>query len=277
MPQAVSHTARRVNGRASGKFQLAVMVSPYLMYLQTEAVVLKKVDFSESSLVLTLFSRNHGKIRALAKGGRRIKGPFESALDLMSHILVTYIPKRGDALDLLTESKLVRRFRPGRDNFGGMYAGFYLIELLNEMTIEQEPMPELFDAAVMALSQLMTEQPVMPTVLRFEWQLLELTGHFPSLDFCVHCDGEIDHTQRRITFGHIDGGVICPNCLPGTQQVSMITPELIKEIKRMAGGERPVAGYQPLAPNPMRALLNPYISHLIGKRPVMFDYFKKMS
>ena len=248
------------------------------MYLQTEAIVLKTVDFSESSLVLTLFSRNQGKIRALAKGGRRIKGPFESALDLMAHILVTYIPKRGDVLDLLTESKLVRRFRPGRDNFGGMYAGFYLIELLNEMTIEQEPMPELFDTVVDALSQLMAKKPVMPIVMRFEWQLLELTGHFPSFDFCVHCDSEIDHTQGRIAFGHLGGGVVCPNCLLGTQQVSVITPELIWEIRQISGEfdeNEPVFALS--QQGAMRALLNQYICHLIGKRPVMFDYFKKMS
>ena len=254
------------------------------MYLQTEAIVLKKVDFSESSLVLTLFSRNQGKIRALAKGGRRIKGPFESALDLMAHILVTYIPKRGDALDLLTESKLVRRFRPTGENFGGMYAGFYLIELLNEMTIEQEPMPELFDRAVMALSQLMTGKSVMPMVMRFEWQLLEQAGHFPSLDFCVHCDGAIDPTQRRIAFGHIDGGVVCPHCLPGTQQVSFITPELVKAIRQISrdvgdriGNDGTKAVFDPSRQGAMRALLNQYLSHLIGKRPVMFDYFKKMN
>ena len=150
------------------------------MFQQTEALVLKKVDFSESSLILTLLTRDYGKIQALAKGGRRIKGPFEFALDLMSHILVTYIPKRGDSLDLLTESKLVRRFRPTQENYGGMYAGYYVIELLNEMTIEQEPVPELFDVAVEALSQLIVGHTVMPVVMRFEWQLLELTGHFPS-------------------------------------------------------------------------------------------------
>ncbi len=249
------------------------------MYLQSEALVLKTVDFSETSLVLTLLSREYGKIRALAKGGRRIKGPFESALDLMSQVLVTYIPKRGDALDLLTESKLVRRFRPTKENYGGMYAGYYLIELLNEMTIEQEPMPELFDLAVGAMSQLIDGAPVMPTVMRFEWQLLEQTGHFPSLDLCVHCDGEIDLTQHRIAFGHIDGGVVCPNCRPGTQQVSMVTPELIRAIRRWHGDHddgKNDAGFDASQQGPMRALLNQYVSHLIGKRPVMFDYLGKM-
>jgi len=248
------------------------------MFLQSQAIVLKTVDFSESSLVVTLFSRNFGKIRALAKGGRRLKGPFETALDLMSHILVTFIPKRSDTLDLLTESKLLRRFRPTQENFGGLYAGYYLIELLHETTIEQEPMPELFDAAVETLSLLMTGQSVMPVVMRFEWQLLELTGHFPSLDDCVVCGNEIDLTQQRIAFGHIDGGVICPNCRPGTQQVSIVTPELIQEIQQLAVGRRQSAVDREKLEHgsSMRVLLNRHISHLIGKRPEMFDYFKTM-
>ena len=243
------------------------------MYLKTEALVLKTVDFSESSLVLTLLTRDYGKIQTLAKGGRRIKGTFESALDLMSYILVTYIPKREDVLDLLTESKLVRRFRPTQENFRGMYAGYYLIELLNEMTIEQEPMPELFDVAVEALSQLSIGQSVMTVIMRFEWQLLELTGHFPSLDFCVHCDSEIDHTARRIAFGHLDGGVVCPNCRSGMEQVSIIKPELITAIKQIRSDQSELE-FDLSRQGPMRALLNQYMSHLIGKRPVMFNYFR---
>ena len=246
------------------------------MYQQTEAIVLKTVDFSETSLVLTLFSRNFGKIRALAKGGRRIKGPFESALDLMSHVLVTYIPKRGDALDLLTESKLIRRFRPTQTNFGGMYAGYYLIELVNEMTIEREPMPELFDVSVETLAQWIAGKPVMPNLMRFEWRLLDLAGHFPSLDFCVQCGREINQTQRRIAFGHLDGGVICPDCLAGMQQVSMISPDLIRAIKQLNAVEYGDAEFEPSQQGAMRALLNRYISHLVGKRPIMFDHLAKM-
>ena len=246
------------------------------MYVQTEALVLKTVDFSETSLVLTLFSRDCGKIRALAKGGRRIKGPFESALDLMSHVLVTYIPKRGDALDLLTESKLVRRFRPTQANFGGMYAGFYLIELLNEMTIEQEPMPELFDVAVDALSQLIDGKAVMPVLMRFEWQLLELAGHFPLLDGCVLCGDEIDLSQSRIAFGHLDGGVVCPRCRVGAKQVSMITPGLVRAIEQLRDSDDAESVFDSTQQGPMRALLNQYISHLIDKRPVMFGYLGKM-
>ncbi|MDR1383632.1 MAG: DNA repair protein RecO [Planctomycetaceae bacterium] len=253
------------------------------MYQKSEAIVLKTIDFSETSSILTLFSRDFGKIRALAKGGRRLKGPFESALDLMSHVLITYIPKRGDVLDLLTESKLIRRFRLNRKNLGGMYAGFYLIELLNEMMVEEESAPELFDSAVETLSQLIDAKPATPTLMRFEWRMLELTGNFPSLDFCVLCGKKVEDSPH-IAFGHLDGGVICPKCRSGVPQISMITPMLRNAVWRLVtpnpsqenGETQEAAAIDNSQIGPMRALLNRHMSHLLGKRPVMFDYFRKM-
>jgi DNA repair protein RecO (recombination protein O) len=78
---------------------------------KTSAIVLRVVDFSESSCVLTLFTEHFGKIGALAKGARRPKGPFDSALDLLAVCRIVFIHKSSDALDLLTEAKLERRFR----------------------------------------------------------------------------------------------------------------------------------------------------------------------
>src|SRR5450759_3820095 len=80
------------------------------------AIVIRTVEFSETSLVVTLFTREFGKIGALAKGARRLKGPFESALDLLALCRIVFLHKSSDALDLLTEAKLLRRFRPAGRN-----------------------------------------------------------------------------------------------------------------------------------------------------------------
>lgn len=87
------------------------------------AIVLRTVDFSESSLVVTLFTREFGKVRGLAKGGRRLKGPFESALDLLARCRIVFLRKSSEALDLVTEAKLVRRFRPAGHHLSSLYAG----------------------------------------------------------------------------------------------------------------------------------------------------------
>src|SRR5262245_4333854 len=83
---------------------------------KSSAIVLRTVEFSETSLVVTLFTRDFGKVTALAKGARRPKGPFESALDLLAVVRIVFLRKSSDVLDLLTEAKLDRRFRAaGRD------------------------------------------------------------------------------------------------------------------------------------------------------------------
>ena len=79
---------------------------------KAEGLILRVTDFSETSRIVVLFTREFGKISALAKGGRRLKGPFESALDLLATCQIVFLRKNTSGLDLLTEAKLVTRFRP---------------------------------------------------------------------------------------------------------------------------------------------------------------------
>src|SRR5690606_10337799 len=132
------------------------------------AIVLKVVDFSETSAVVTLFSREFGKLRGLAKGARRPKGPFESALDLLGVCRIVFLRKSSDALDLLTEAKLERRFRPHAGALANLYAGYYVAELLNELNDDHDPHPLLFDAALDTLSELATSSAVAGALVRFE-------------------------------------------------------------------------------------------------------------
>ncbi len=144
------------------------------------AIVLRVVEFSETSSVVTLFTREFGKVRGLAKGARRPKGPFESALDLLALCRIVFLRKSSDALDLLTEAKLERRFRPPPGNLAALYAGYYVAELLNELTDDYDPHPDLFDAADRTLSALRSDPAVGGLVLRFELSALRVLGHLPS-------------------------------------------------------------------------------------------------
>ena len=133
---------------------------------KASAIVLRVVEFSETSSVVTLFTREFGKVRGLAKGARRPKGPFESALDLLALCRIVFLRKSSDALDLLTEAKLERRFRPLPGKLAALYAGYYVAELLNELTDDYDPHPDLFDAADCTLAALGSDPAVGGLVLR---------------------------------------------------------------------------------------------------------------
>ncbi len=155
---------------------------------KAEALVLRVIEFSETSSVVTLFSREFGKIHGLAKGARRPKGPFESALDLLSRVRLVFLRKSSEALDLLTEAKLERRFRTAGRDLSGLYGAYYVAELLNELTHDGDPHPELFDLAVATLENLSAGSPPAGTsTLRFELAALRILGHLPSLHDCVEC------------------------------------------------------------------------------------------
>jgi DNA repair protein RecO (recombination protein O) len=155
------------------------------------ALVLRVIEFSETSSICTLFTREFGKIQALAKGARRPKGPFESALDLLSLCRVVFLRKTSGALDLLTEAKLERRFRPAGGDLRSLYAAYYVAELLGDMADEYDPHPELFDEAVATLLALRESGAAPRQILRFEMTALRLLGHLPSLTVCAECGEEL--------------------------------------------------------------------------------------
>src|SRR5947208_999084 len=133
---------------------------------KTTAIVLKVVEFSETSSVVTLFTRDFGKVRAMAKGARRPKGPFESALDLLGVCRIVFLRKSSESLDLLTEAKLERRFRPFGGALANLYAGYYVAELLNELTDDYDSHPDLFDLSDETLMALRESSAVAAVLLR---------------------------------------------------------------------------------------------------------------
>ena len=145
------------------------------------AIVLRVVDFSETSLVVTLYTREFGKIGALVKGARRLKGPFESALDLLAVCRIVFLRKSSESLDLVTEAKLHRRFRPSGHDLAGLWGGYYVAELLDSLTQEGAVSAELFDLAEQTLDELAAEGPVGRPIRPASARLVAVAGPLRGL------------------------------------------------------------------------------------------------
>ena len=143
------------------------------------AIVIRHVDFSESSRVVTVFTREFGKFAALAKGAKRLKGPFDAGLDLLSESRVVFIRKSSGNLNLLTESRLIRRLQPqnsrSRNGLSCLYFGYYVAELLNGLTEDFNPEPEVYDLSISTLAALSApDQHPSPIIIHFEISILQL-------------------------------------------------------------------------------------------------------
>ncbi len=115
------------------------------------ALVVRTSDWSESSRIVTLWTRELGKVRALAKGGRRLRSNFEVALDLLSVCSIVLI-RKNSGLELLTEARVEERFPGLRSDLNALNTGYYIAELLGEGTQDNDPHPLLFDKTLRSVA-----------------------------------------------------------------------------------------------------------------------------
>ncbi|MEL6108300.1 MAG: DNA repair protein RecO [Planctomycetota bacterium] len=239
---------------------------------QTPAIVLRTIEFSETSLVVTLLTREFGQVAALAKGARRPKSSFEGSLDLLAVCRVVLIRKSGDSLDLLTEAKLQRRFRGAERSLERLYAGYYIAEMLRLFTDKHDPHPGLYDLSLDALAQIDGSGNVALALLGFDITALRLLGHAPATRSCVGC-GEVVRSAERMFFAPIGGGVVCPRCRSRQEVVTTVRGETIEQLERLLAPHTriPIAIPSGIY-REIRGLVSRYIQAILGSIPRMQSY-----
>ncbi|GAC1463729.1 MAG: hypothetical protein NVSMB9_01520 [Isosphaeraceae bacterium] len=242
--------------------------------VRSSALILRNVEVFETSLVVTLFTRELGKVSGLAKGGRRLKGPFQGGLDLLGVSDIVWLHKASDALDLLTEAAPLERFASLRRDLAALFAGYYVAELLTELTDFHDPHPKLFDAAVVTLRHLGEPSLRDRRVLRFELACLRELGQMPLLDTCAHCGVEVEARGDAFAFGLATGGVLCPGCQPGQPHVATLSGRTLDALRVLSA---PGPAWRALDPRPdtilpARATVGAIMSHLLGRRPRLLPY-----
>lgn len=243
------------------------------------ALVVRGTDWSESSRITTLFTREFGKVRGLAKGGRRLKSNFDVALDLLNVCRVVFLRKAHGGLDLLTEAQIAERFPALRHDLHALYAGYYIAELLAEGTQEYDPHPDLFDAALAALRGLGNVEKergaaaAFTSTVSFELVWLRELGYTPRLDACASCDADvIPPGAVRVFFSPAAGGVLCPNCGPAAADRRMVTVAALRALQQWDEPRQPL---DPAVRRELRGLLGYLVSSILGRRPRMLGYLEE--
>ncbi len=227
---------------------------------KTLALVIRTFPFGETSSVVALFCREFGKLRALAKGAWRPKSSFDGGLDLLSMSQVLVLRKSSGGLDLLTEASLESRFRVGT-SLAAVLGGLHVAELLDVLTADADPQPELFDVAHATLRRLSDwrgdESSLAGILLSTELAILRIVGHAPETSLCVECRGPLP-SSGRTAFGMLEGGTLCPECRRGRRAVASLSAPALAALG--GRGEPP-----PAAATEARAVITSYLAHLLGR------------
>lgn len=239
---------------------------------KARALVLRTTDWSETSRIATLWTREFGKVRVLAKGGRRLKSNFESALDLLNVCSIVFLRKSSDSLDLLTEAQVAQRFPQLRTRLEALYAAYYIAELLADWTEDYDPHPDLFDEALQTLELLgAPDVPTGPRLAQFELVLLKQLGYSPRLETCAVCGQPI--TSRLLAFSPKVGGVVCPDCQPGQRERRPLSQAAWQMLRALSEpGEAWRNDWPAAVRAEVRQLLGQYVTYLMGRRPRLLPY-----
>jgi DNA repair protein RecO (recombination protein O) len=236
---------------------------------KSRAIVLRATPFGDTSSVVTLYCREFGKVRALAKGAWRPKSSFDAALDLLSCCQVLVLRRSAAGLDLLTEASLERRFRVGT-SLAAVHGGLHVAELLDALTADADPQPELFevaDATLRELSDWDGDESALPALLgRAELSMLRILGHAPTLSRCAECHDPLA-TGARTAFGMLDGGVLCSRCRRGRRAVISVSAPAMAALRELADERVPCRAVDlPAAVGgEVRGIMNTLLAHLLGR------------
>lgn len=242
---------------------------------KAEVIVIRMAEFSESSRVVTFFSREFGKFAALAKGAKRLKGPFDAALDLLSRCRVVFIRKSSGSLDLLTEARLIARFQPVKSSLQSLYGGYYVADLLNGLSEDYDPSPEVFDLAVQTLSNLSNHDfNPLEAIVQFEVGILRFSGNLGSLTECTVCGQPVSASEK---YAHwvSQGGLLCPDCRQQEYAGKSISAGSIAVLKQLAANDSRLSGRIRMTASQTSEIHRfavSAITHVLGRRPATLRY-----
>lgn len=179
----------------------------------TTAILLRRMDFGENDLILTMFTRDQGKTSVIAKSAKKSRKRFAGALDLFSVSRILYTKGRG-RLPILTEAALKHVFLSLRTDICKAAYASYWAELIYLSMEEQEKQSELYGLFVHALD-ILDKGSIQNAELNilFQMEFLRMSGIFPVLENCIKCRVSLDcFPGQEIFFDLSKGGPVCQKC-----------------------------------------------------------------
>lgn len=203
--------------------------------LKTRAVVLRSRNLGDTSKLVTLFTEEYGKMKAVAKGARKPKNPFAGALELTNEIqAVCYVRPERD-LQTLSDCDLVRSFPALRRDLSRLALASAAGELVERLTVDLEPNPRLFACLAGILGGLQEVGPgqTEPLFWYFQLRLAAALGYRPELRLCATCGGELT-AGAGAWFSPAAGGAQCERCGPQSgQRVAPASLRLLADLQAL--------------------------------------------
>jgi DNA repair protein RecO (recombination protein O) len=245
----------------------------------TEAIVIGGHNLGEADRIIPFFTRKLGKVRAVAKGARRVRSRFGGTLELFTLGELVFFEWPNRTLHQINEFSVIEPFAPLKADLDRLSRGAYLVELAGAAVEDEEPNEEIFILLRDALALLVSHND--PRLLRtFEIRLLRIVGYLLELYRCLVCRSLLAQTDG-LAISPARGGLVCPDCRGRVQDGLTISVESLEYLRSVLQGGLQESLNIPLSPPHNRALqevLTVCIAYFLGKtlRSIAFiDRFER--
>lgn len=192
------------------------------MLRQLEGIILKTRDYGETHKIITIYTKEIGKITAIARGANKPKSKLSavSQVFIQGEFLI-YVTK---GLSTIQQGQTLSSFRHIREDIVKTAYAAYLIELTDKLIEEKRPDPFIYDQLNKTLAWIDEKEEFMIPMMMFELKLFAKGGFAPIVDRCVRCG----RTEGFQSFSIQEGGVLCEQCYPIDDRAIQLSTSILK-------------------------------------------------
>ena len=192
-----------------------------------EAIVLDTKNFGDANKVVTLFTKESGKVEANAYGCRRSRSPLSGAMQMFNHISAEL--SRGSQVDTIREADILHFYDALTGDLERLAYASLFFEVVNRMTLPHEKSPETFYLLKKSLPVLSKRNPKVAALIGV-CQFMETSGVQLNFERCVHCGTRI---EGDAAISLLDGGAVCMNCIDGAEDCRPYPDDLRKTFETL--------------------------------------------
>lgn len=196
---------------------------------RTEGIILRRHDLGETDRILTIYTRDYGKVKAVAKGVRKPSSRKAGHVELFMR--ADLLLSKGRTLDVVNQVEMVDGFLAVREDLMRASYAAHFVELLDAFTEEGDENRMMYKLLCDGFAWLSSTPDLQRTARYYELRLLDLAGYRPQLYRCANCDRKIE--ARDQYYSVFDGGVLCQTCGPDRPRSRPISLRALKVLRYM--------------------------------------------
>lgn len=195
------------------------------MLNRIEGIVLKTQDYGETNKIVTLYSREGGKITAMARGAKKPASRLAAITQPFTH--GSFLIQQGRGMGTMQQGEQVESYRHIREDIEATAYASFIVELIDRAVEERTSQPSIFNLLQQALHAIAEQYDPEAIALFVEWKMLPVTGIYPTLHQCANCgatDGEFAFSFQQI-------GFLCHRCFEVDRYIIRLSPAQVKLIR----------------------------------------------